>query len=67
MVIFGHTHMFDSELKGNTLFINSGEVCARSKPLTECAMVEVLDGAFIVHHCYRELKLDIWQKRKVEL
>jgi len=67
MVVSGHTHMFDSDLKGDTLFINPGEVCARNKPLTECAMVEVLDGVFTVYHYYRELKLDVWQKRKVEL
>ena len=67
MVVSGHTHMFDSVLKGNTLFINPGEVCARNKPLTECAMVEVLDEVFFVKHYYRELKSDVWKKREVEL
>ena len=67
IIISGHTHIFDSSLKGETLFINPGEVCAREKPLSECAMVEVSDGIFTVTHHYRELKLDIWKKREVEL
>jgi len=48
VVIFGHTHHFECEYKGNTLYLNSGEVCARKKPLSECAMLEVLDNKFIV-------------------
>jgi len=67
MVVSGHTHIFDSTLSGDTLFVNPGEVCAREKPLTECAMVEFVDGKFRVNHYYRELKLDVWQSRKVEL
>jgi len=67
MVVSGHTHIFESSLSGDTLFINSGEVCAREKPLTECAMVEIFDGVFSVKHYYRELNQNLWQKRTVEL
>jgi putative phosphoesterase len=56
IVIFGHTHMFKSEFINNTLFINPGEVCARKKPLSECAMLEVLDNEYIVTYYSRVRK-----------
>jgi putative phosphoesterase len=48
VVVFGHTHHFLAELKGDTLFLNSGEVCARKKPLSECAMLEISDDKFLI-------------------
>ena len=53
VIIFGHTHTFDSDFKGNTLFLNSGEVCARSKPVSEWAMLEVEKNEFKVTHYTR--------------
>jgi len=50
VVVFGHTHTFDSDFKGNTLFLNSGEICARSKPVSEWAMLEVSQSEFLVTH-----------------
>ncbi len=41
IIIFGHTHEFKSEFINGTLFLNPGESCARNKPLSECAMLEV--------------------------
>ena len=41
IVIFGHTHEFKSEFVKGTLFLNPGESCARNKPISECAMLEV--------------------------
>ena len=58
VVIFGHTHHFLSEMKGDSLFLNSGEVCARKKPISECAMLEVTDKDFFVTHYARENKAD---------
>ncbi|MCW8837122.1 MAG: YfcE family phosphodiesterase [Thiovulaceae bacterium] len=54
VVISGHTHTFHSEYKGDTLFLNPGEVCARSKPISECAMLEVKENSLIVTHYTRE-------------
>ncbi len=48
IVVYGHTHYFDCDYKGKTLFLNSGEVCARKKPVSECAMLETFDDKFIV-------------------
>jgi hypothetical protein len=50
VVISGHTHEFHSEFVEGTLFLNPGEICARSKPISECAMLEVLENKFIVTH-----------------
>lgn len=54
VVISGHTHTFHSEYKSDTLFLNPGEVCARSKPISECAMLEVKEHNLIVTHYTRD-------------
>ena len=41
VVLYGHTHEFKSEFVNGTLFLNPGESCARNKPVSECAMLEV--------------------------
>ncbi len=48
VVLFGHTHEFHSEFNKGTLFLNPGEVCARSKPISEFAMLEVKPKKFKV-------------------
>jgi len=64
IVVSGHTHIFESTLKNKTLFINPGEVCAREKPLSECAMVVVDGEGFKVSHYYRELHSSEWTERE---
>ena len=56
IVIFGHTHEFEADFKNETLFLNSGEVCARSKPISECAMLEVNDDMFLVTYYTKDVK-----------
>ena len=46
VVISGHTHEFHSDFIKGTLFLNPGEICARSKPLSECAMLEIKPKKF---------------------
>ncbi len=48
VVIFGHTHHFHTEFNNGTLFLNSGEICGRKKPTSECMMLETKDDKFIV-------------------
>ena len=67
IIVSGHTHLFDCELKGKRLYINPGEVCAREKPLTECAMVEVSDGEYSVTHYFREPQEKEWKSRVIDL
>jgi putative phosphoesterase len=56
IVIFGHTHIFESDFKNGTLFLNPGEACARNKQISECAMLEVTYDKFIVTYYSKEIK-----------
>jgi len=56
VVLFGHTHLFECDFKNGTLFLNPGESCARNKPHSECAMLEVDDTAFHVTYYHRHTK-----------
>lgn len=56
IVIYGHTHIFESDFKNGTLFLNPGEACARNKPLSECVMLEVNNSNFLVTYYSREKK-----------
>ena len=57
VVIFGHTHEFHSEMKEGTLFLNPGESCARNKPISESAMLEIREDSFEVTY-YTQKKKD---------
>jgi len=54
IVLFGHLHKFSVEFKEGTLFLNPGEICARNKNLTECAMIEVSSESFMVNYYFKE-------------
>ena len=56
VVLFGHTHLFEVEFLNNTLFLNPGEACARNKPVSECAMLEVDQERFEVTYYAKEKK-----------
>ncbi len=56
IVIFGHTHEFECDFKGNTLFLNPGETCARNKDISECAMLEVVPAYFHVTYYTRAVE-----------
>ena len=58
IVIYGHTHQFKVEYIENTLFINPGESCARNKPLSECALLELNDDEILVTYYTRKRKED---------
>ena len=66
VVIFGHTHAFEVEFKGGTLYLNPGEVCARNKPLSECAMLEVKSNEFIVNYYTRKSKKEFKLQKSYE-
>lgn len=63
VVIFGHTHVFECDFKNKTLFLNPGEACARDKPFSSCAMLEINDTAFIVTHYSRAVGNDTFEER----
>lgn len=63
IIIFGHTHEFSLEFANNTLFVNSGEVCARNKPLSEWIMLEVEEKSYKIARYTRENKSDTIEKK----
>jgi putative phosphoesterase len=58
VVLFGHTHEFHCEFIEGTLFLNPGESCARNRPISECALLEVTDEKFLVTYFTRHKKED---------
>jgi putative phosphoesterase len=56
VVLYGHTHEFKSDFVNGTLFLNPGESCARNKPISECAMLEIEKERFIVTYYAKEKK-----------
>jgi putative phosphoesterase len=64
VVLFGHTHTFECDFKNGTLFLNPGEACARNKPVSECAMLEVSDERFEVTYYARPLKADRFEAHR---
>ncbi len=55
VVIFGHTHIFSVEYTSSgILFLNPGENCARNKPLSECAMLEITKNELFVTYYAKE-------------
>ena len=64
IIISGHTHTFDVSYVNQKLFINPGEVCARNKPLSECAMLEINDNQYIINYYYKNLGENTWGNKE---
>jgi putative phosphoesterase len=62
VIIYGHTHIFHSQIYDNTLFINPGELCARDNPKSKVALLEIKNDKYIVNSFSRELKTEEWKK-----
>lgn len=60
VVIFGHTHQFLAEKQEGVLFLNPGEVCAREKNLSECAVLELEGKEARVVYGHRFVDSDQW-------
>ena len=54
IVIFGHTHKFESDFKNGTLFLNPGEICARNKNLSECVLLEITEDKYIIEYNFKK-------------
>jgi hypothetical protein len=63
IVIFGHTHTFECDFKNGTLFLNPGESCARNKPLSECALLEVTQNYFNVTYYFKKNKSESFEQQ----
>ena len=64
IIISGHTHTFEVSYVNKKLFINPGEVCARNKPLSECAMLEINDNQYIINYYYKKLGENTWGNKE---
>ena len=64
VILFGHTHIFESDFNNGTLFLNPGEVCARNKPVSQCVILEIQKDTFFVTHFTREKKSDTFKEEK---
>ena len=56
VVIYGHTHEFKSECINGTLFLNPGECCARNKPFSEYAFLEITKESFKVIYFKKDIR-----------
>lgn len=65
VVVFGHTHIFESEYNNGTLFINPGEVCAREKPQIECVLLEINKEEYIINYYYRNINEKEFVKKEI--
>jgi len=64
IIIFGHTHTFESDFKNGTLFLNPGEVCARNKSVSECVMLNIKKKKFKVTHYSKDKNTDTYDKQR---
>ncbi|CZE45898.1 YfcE family phosphodiesterase [Campylobacter geochelonis] len=66
--IYGHTHYFVAVLNKNHLYINSGEICGRKKPLFEFAYLTYEDKKFRVFKVWSEAsEKPVWSEREILL
>jgi putative phosphoesterase len=65
VVIFGHTHIFESEYTNGTLFLNPGEICAREKPLCECVLLEINPNEYIINYYSRDINKKEFLKKEI--
>jgi len=64
LVIYGHSHRFEAEKRGETLYLNPGEVCAREKPLSECVLLEYTNGNWKLRRFFRNPEASEWQETR---
>ncbi len=52
VVVYGHTHIFEHNFNGKTLFINPGEVYAREKPRIEFVILQIEEESYKLEYNY---------------
>jgi putative phosphoesterase len=60
VVIFGHTHNYQTNYIDNTLYINPGEICARNYPISSFVLLEIEKDRYHIYHYTRAIKTSIW-------
>lgn len=65
VLIYGHTHKFEAQKYGKTLFINPGEVCAREKPYIEFVTLN-LNETYAIERFSKNIDKNDWTVIKME-
>ena len=65
IVIFGHTHKFEHQMKNDTLFLNPGEICARNKNLSECVLLEISQNRYTINYYFKPPQNNTWDIKTV--
>jgi putative phosphoesterase len=65
IIIFGHTHNFETKYENKTLYINPGEVCSRNKPLSECVCLDITDLKYQITYNFRNPNETTWNKKEI--
>ncbi len=65
IIIYGHTHQFETKYENKTLTINPGEVCARNKPLSECATLEISEKQYKIIYNFRAPSDEAWKQKEI--
>ncbi len=66
VVVYGHTHFSEFDLKNDTLFLNAGEVCARDTGKSEFMILEILEDKYIIDYYNRIIKSKNWNIKRIE-
>jgi len=61
LVIFGHTHHFETQKQNGTIFLNPGEICAREKPISEMALLDTKKDEVI--RFFRDIDSTLWSSK----
>ena len=61
IIIYGHTHAPVCEFENGTLFLNSGESCARDTGFSQACILELNEDEWIVHQYAREISALEWE------
>lgn len=64
IIIYGHTHFFEAKMAKGVLYLNSGEICARKKDLSECALLEFTKSKYTVRRFTCKPEKLKWKEEK---
>ncbi|VAY87414.1 hypothetical protein MNB_ARC-1_1220 [hydrothermal vent metagenome] len=64
ITIYGHTHTQICEKTSSTLFLNSGEVCARNGNFSQAMILKVKTNKYVVCEYQRHIGSDEWNVSK---
>jgi putative phosphoesterase len=64
VVIYGHLHISNIQKHGETVFINPGETCARDRPVSKVAILDITEQNYEATLYERIIKEKEWTSKK---